>query len=81
MAWTPWKLLAPVVKIPAHSLAETLDEGQAFRWREASKGVWEGQWAKRIARVRAGKKNQLEWSVPVKLKRGAEKAIHGYRKQ
>ena len=78
MAWTPWKRLEPVVKIPVHSLEETLDEGQAFRWRKTTTDAWQGQWARQVARVRVDKDDLLEWSVPSESKEGAEQAVGDY---
>ncbi|RME73624.1 MAG: DNA-binding protein [Verrucomicrobia bacterium] len=38
-AWTPLPSLSP---IPEHTLAETLDGGQCFRWNRHADGTWSG---------------------------------------
>lgn len=50
--WSAWQLLEPPVLFNQRSLAETLDGGQAFRWREVEAGLWQGVWGPHVARLR-----------------------------
>jgi N-glycosylase/DNA lyase len=54
--------------IPAGTLAEQMDGGQAFRWSLASDGSWVGVFGRTLAAVRSGPQG-LEW-------RGQQGATH-----
>lgn len=45
------------------ALAETLDGGQAFRWRRAPDGSWTGLWSQHVVHLRRGAAG-VEWSTP-----------------
>ncbi len=57
-AWTVWRPLAGWHPTPA-VLAETLDGGQSFRWRQAEDG-WTGQWLDHVVQIRSAR-DLLEW--------------------
>lgn len=68
--WTDWQPLALSVTPGAAVLAETVDGGQAFRWRSelsvvggvpSPRDVWRGHWDNHIAHLRLDAKGQLEW--------------------
>ena len=63
LAWTDWAPLAPAPHLSAAVLAETLDGGQAFRWRRESDGAWLGVWGDHVARVRLETSGALSWSA------------------
>lgn len=63
MRWTSWRPLEPPIAIRASCLAETLDGGQAFRWREARPGVWRGVWGSCLAELRSTG-DWLHWRAP-----------------
>jgi N-glycosylase/DNA lyase len=75
VTWSPWETLpwAPAAAV----LAETLDGGQAFRWRRGVDGDWTGVWAGYVARLRFGPAT-LEWSAPNPVAPGASAAIRVY---
>jgi len=50
-AWAP----TPVV------LRETLDGGQAFRWREVAPGTWKGQWSQHVVELHLPPDRPLQW--------------------
>jgi len=78
--WRPWRPTARPVKISAAALAETLGGGQAFRWRRApgEGGIWQGVWGRRVARVRAGRAEALEWTCPAELEKDFAGALEDY---
>lgn len=59
-AWTPWQPLALASELPAGTLAEQLDGGQAFRWKVSPDGVWTGVFGQTLAGLRSGPQG-LEW--------------------
>ena len=61
--WTAWQPLAGGLRLRAEVLAETLDGGQAFRWRREGDGSWVGVWSDHVARVRLDARGGLEWSA------------------
>ena len=65
--WSAWQPLPGVPPLTADVLAETLDGGQAFRWRRESADCWLGVWADNITRLRLAPGDRLEWSAPVDL--------------
>lgn len=62
--WTTWRTLQPVVRFTSASLAETLDEGQAFRWQLLKTGQWEGVLGKQLVQVRLDELGRLQWRTP-----------------
>jgi len=74
-AWTPWRLLRLRQPMGLRVLAEVLDGGQSFRWREEA-GVWTGVFGRRVARLRAHAKG-VEWCQPAGLP-DIESALAGY---
>ena len=66
--WTSWRPLRLAEDIPAGTLAEQMDGGQAFRWSPASDGSWVGVFGRTLAAVRSGPQG-LEW-------RGQQGATH-----
>lgn len=77
-AWTPWRALEPPLVLPAHSLAETLDGGQAFRWNRTGDGGWEGIWGHCLARLRVDGEGRLLWSAPGALAATVERELPRY---
>ena len=61
--WTPWRSLRLVEDIPAGTLAEQLDGGQAFRWSREVDGIWIGVFGRTLAALRSGPSG-LEWRGP-----------------
>lgn len=59
-------------------LAELLDGGQAFRWWRQADGSWVGQWGGRIAALRHGPSDTIEWRAPAALARAAERELPHY---
>ena len=62
--------------VPACSLAEQLDGGQAFRWSQAADGVWTGVFGRTLAALRPGP-DGLEWRGR-KGAAGTESALRHY---
>lgn len=61
-AWSPWAPLALAHRFNAESLRETLDGGQAFRWRwQAPDNSWQGLFATHAVQVRLAPSGQLEF--------------------
>lgn len=58
--WTSWRPLRLAEDIPAGTLAEQLDGGQAFRWSAQADGSWLGMFGRSLAAVRSGAQG-LEW--------------------
>ncbi|MFM1850518.1 MAG: hypothetical protein RIS54_202 [Verrucomicrobiota bacterium] len=74
-AWSPWTPLG--VPLNPHVLAETLDGGQAFRWRVDPNGTWTGQWADQVAQLRLESDGTLVGRVPSGSTAGLE-ALRAY---
>lgn len=74
--WTPWRPLRLSEDVPAVTLAEQLDGGQCFRWRQEPDGSWLGVFGETLAGLRAGPAG-LEWRAPVSMT-GAEAALKRY---
>jgi N-glycosylase/DNA lyase len=63
----------------ASALAETLDGGQAFRWRRVEKSeIWQGVWGRYVARVQVGRTGDVEWRAPAELAENVGAAIGDY---
>jgi N-glycosylase/DNA lyase len=69
--WSDWRPLGLREEVPAATLAEQLDGGQAFRWRCAADGVWTGVIGETVAAVRLGAAG-LEARVLGSAQTGAE---------
>ncbi len=65
--WSAWQMLAPAMRFDAAVLAETLDGGQAFRWRREADGAWLGVFGDCAVRLRLGAEGGLQWSAPAIL--------------
>jgi N-glycosylase/DNA lyase len=65
--WSPFASVAGVPPLTSAVLAETLDGGQAFRWRAEGDSAWLGQWLGNAVRVRLAAGGALEFSAPVAL--------------
>jgi N-glycosylase/DNA lyase len=63
--FTVWQPFAGTPALSARVLAETLDGGQAFRWRREPDDTWLGVWAHHVVRLRLGADGHIEWSAPV----------------
>lgn len=61
--WTPWRRLALRVPMGERVLAEVLDGGQSFRWRQEG-DVWTGVFGRRVVRLRPHARG-VEWSQAV----------------
>ncbi|MBX3736529.1 MAG: DNA-binding protein [Candidatus Didemnitutus sp.] len=57
--WQPFAGWTPTAAV----LAETLDGGQAFRWRADADGTWTGFWSDCVAQLRLAH-GALEWRAP-----------------
>lgn len=64
--WSNWRPLPLSAPIDAAVLAETLDGGQAFRWR-CDGGVWSGVFGGSVARLTREAGGTLHWSAPAML--------------
>jgi N-glycosylase/DNA lyase len=78
MFWSPWQPLALLSPISAASLAETLDGGQAFRWKRDPDGHWNGQWSDFAVRLRWADERTVEWSAPASLAERTAPALAAY---
>lgn len=76
--WSPFASVAGVPPLTATVLAETLDGGQAFRWRAQDGGVWLGQWADNVVRLRLTPSGALEFSAPATLAPSVVTALPRY---
>ena len=73
-AWQPLTLGPP---LSAAVLAETLDGGQAFRWRCAD-GVWSGIFSGHVVRLTLDPAGVLQWSAPAALANSTGPALAHY---
>ena len=64
--WTDWETIKLPKPFPLHSLKETLDGGQAFRWNKISETDWQGIWSSNLIRLRPHSPTKLAWSAPRK---------------
>ena len=63
--------------LAADVLAETLDGGQAFRWRWDD-GIWSGVFGQSVVRLWLGSTGQLSWSAPTALAQSTGPALARY---
>jgi N-glycosylase/DNA lyase len=64
--WSAWQPLALRAPPAAAVLAETLDGGQAFRWR-CHDGIWLGVFGESVVRLSLDAQGALRWSAPASL--------------
>ncbi|MET0263701.1 MAG: DNA-binding protein [Rariglobus sp.] len=76
--WTAFAPVAGAPRLTATVLAELVDGGQAFRWRQDADGTWLGIWADNIARLQLSPLGQLEWSAPATLAARVRTALPVY---
>lgn len=57
-----WKVWRNALCFSAEAFAETLDGGQAFRWKRVA-DYFEGRWGDQVVRLRY-KNQKLDWSAP-----------------
>lgn len=71
--WSPLELqLKPAV------LAEVLDGGQTFRWRQHDSGTWHGVWAEHHVQLRLARDDKLEWRSELGIPSENRRALHAY---
>jgi N-glycosylase/DNA lyase len=75
--WSDWQPLIPGLAISDDVLAETLDGGQAFRWR-CDAGVWSGLFSSHVVRLTRDSADNLRWSAPVALAASTGPALAHY---
>lgn len=76
--WSPWQSVVGLPALAAQVLAETLDGGQAFRWRRLSDETWLGLWDCHVARLRLDAHNRIEWCAPAALRANVAPALARY---
>ena len=75
--WSAWQTLSLRVPPAVAGLAETLDGGQAFRWRNHD-GVWHGQFGGSVVRLFLDADGVLRWSAPAALAASTGPALAHY---
>jgi len=75
--WSAWRALPLGAPLDTAVLAETLDGGQAFRWR-CDAGVWHGIFGKSVVQLSLDATGSLNWSAPDALAPDAGPAIAHY---
>jgi N-glycosylase/DNA lyase len=75
--WSEWQPLPGDWSPSAAVLAETLDGGQAFRWRSDPPGVWTGLWSDNAAQLRQHG-GRLEWRAPASIRERVAAALPVY---
>lgn len=76
--WTDWRPVAGSASLTPTVLAEILDGGQSFRWRQIDDGSWEGTWSDCVARLQLSVTGNLEWSAPKSIHRQVAAALPAY---
>jgi len=66
-AWSDWQDVPTRAPLDPAVLAETLDGGQAFRWRRSDDGTWIGVFGPHAARLSLNPVGRLRWSAPAAL--------------
>ncbi len=59
--WSPWERLPLAHRFTDASLRETLDGGQAFRWRSTTEGAWRGIFGPHAVELRLAPGAELEF--------------------
>jgi N-glycosylase/DNA lyase len=77
-SWSDWTAVEDGVHLSPIGFAETLDGGQAFRWRHDGNGVWTGVWDRHVCRLRLASDGRLLWSAPVTLEKSVAQALPRY---
>lgn len=72
--WSDWQSLP--LRFTPGTLAETLDGGQTFRWRQAEDGIWHGLWSEHVVQLRLV--DTLEWSAPAGRQSHTAAALPAY---
>ena len=75
--WSGWRPLPPGASLTAAVLAETLDGGQAFRWR-CDDGIWLGIFASHVVCLSLDARGALHWSAPDPLAAATGQALARY---
>ena len=75
--WCGWQLFPPGPPLFVEVLAETLDGGQAFRWR-CEGGIWTGVFADHVVRLSLDSNGHLRWSAPAALASDTHPALLRY---
>lgn len=78
LAWSAWRPVAGLPALSTKVLAETLDGGQAFRWRRLPDETWLGLWGNCVARLRLDSHERVEWCAPTALQETVERALAPY---
>jgi N-glycosylase/DNA lyase len=78
VAWSEWRSLPMTAPLDAAVLEETLDGGQAFRWRAVSDGTWLGFFGSQLVRLRLDFSGTLWWTAPAALADTTEPALSRY---
>lgn len=78
MQWSEWRRLEPAIRLSPSVLKELLDGGQAFRWHRRDSGIWTGQWADVLVRVRVDEEGFLCWQAPLSLISRNEPRVRRY---
>ena len=79
MRWTPWSTLEIEPALSVATFRETIDGGQAFRWKPDSTGdVWQGVWSDCVVRLRWRSENAIEFSRPENCPRITADRVRDY---
>ncbi|MBI5382336.1 MAG: DNA-binding protein [Opitutae bacterium] len=65
--WSEWQTLHVSPSFTPATLTETLDGGQAFRWRREHATSWLGIWGPCVARLQLANDQALQWSAPTAI--------------
>ncbi len=76
IAWSDWLLLAGNWRLSPDVLAEILDGGQSFRWRQVD-GLWTGTWSGCVVQLRL-RDGPVEWRAPTALRAAVATALPRY---
>jgi len=78
-AWSPWNPFPGLFSPDGVSLAETLDGGQAFRWRyDPATAAWTGLWGKTVVELRREETGSLFWRSPAGLETWTRSELERY---
>ncbi len=78
VAWSDWQPLPASRPLDPAVLAETLDGGQAFRWRRTDDGIWLGIFGSSVVRLSLDLQGTLHWSAPATLTASTGPALSRY---